>query len=164
MTNLPNISAIHPQQGGSSALSSPKLSSPLSNPTAFFLTKPKVQQSSFDTDSSSDEESSLTSSDEDDDDSFTMNSSIGGRYMEPKKNVMPPLVCNKSKAVAYKRCLLNKMETINAHGLVATENRVTKPHCWKGKKNTKEQKKKYKCHKKQVKAFNERENALLTYI
>ena len=84
--------------------------------------------------------------------------------MEPKKNPMPPLGCSKSKAVAYKRCLLNKMETINAHCMVATENRVTKPHCWKGKKHTTEQKKKYKHHKKHVKLFNEREKALLTYI
>ncbi|GFH50749.1 predicted protein [Chaetoceros tenuissimus] len=164
MTNLPNISSINPQQGGSSALGSLKLSSPLSNPTVFYSTKPKVQQSSFETDSSSDEESSLTSSDEDDDDSFTMTSSKVGRYMEPKKNPMPPLGCNKSKAVAYKHCLLNEMETINAHRLVATGNRVTNPRRWKGKKNTKEQKKKYKRHKKQVKLFNEMDNALLTYI
>ncbi|GFH50717.1 predicted protein [Chaetoceros tenuissimus] len=160
MTNLPNISSIHPQQGGSSALGSLKSSSPLSNPTAFYSTKPKVQQISFEADSSSDEESS----DEDDDDSFTMTSSKGGRYMEPKKNMMPQLGCSKSKAVAYKRCLLNEMETINAHRLVATENCVTKPRPWIGKKHTKEKKKKYKHHKKRVKLFNERNNALLTYI
>ena len=77
---------------------------------------------------------------------------------------MPPLGCSKSKAVAYKRCLVNEMETINAHRLITTENCVTKPRRWKGKKHTKKQKKKYKRHKKRVKAFNEMDKALLTYI
>lgn len=83
--------------------------------------------------------------------------------MEPKSNHMPPLGCSKSKAVDYKRRLKNELESINAHRMVDTENRVTRPH-WRGKKHTKDQKKKYKTHKKRLKLYLEREKAILTYI